>query len=105
DGQNGSGGETWDWGQNDNDGGAVSSNPYTFNVPNGNSQVRIRVRAENVDNSRYFNIDTITIEGNSLAPQPEINITGNGNTINDGDTSPVVTDDTDFGSIATGGIV
>ena len=37
DGQNGGGGESWDWGQNDNDGGTVGTNPYTFNVSNGNT--------------------------------------------------------------------
>ncbi len=39
--------------------------------------------------------------------EPEINITGNGNTIPDGDTSPAISDDTDFGSIsaASGTIV
>ncbi len=40
------------------------------------------------------------IQGIGLIPSPEINITGNGISIADGDTTPDVSDDTDFGSIS-----
>jgi hypothetical protein len=42
---------------------------------------------------------TFNIEGEGVVPAPEINITGNGNTISNGDISPSSTDDTDFGSV------
>ncbi|WP_417290114.1 LamG-like jellyroll fold domain-containing protein [Corallibacter sp.] len=38
----------------------------------------------------------------STTPQPEINLVGNGNTINNSDTTPTTTDDTDFGTINEG---
>ena len=38
----------------------------------------------------------------STTPQPEINLVGNSTNINDGDTTPSVADDTDFGSISSG---
>ena len=44
----------------------------------------------------------INIEGNGLA-DTEIEVTGNGNTIVDGDSSPSVTDNTDFGTVNVGG--
>ncbi|WP_396600568.1 choice-of-anchor D domain-containing protein [Algibacter sp. R77976] len=43
---------------------------------------------------------TFVVQGSSFTPQPEINITGNGNNIATGDITPVVTDDTEFGAIA-----
>lgn len=51
--------------------------------------------------------DEILIQGIASAPFPEINITGNGNNIIDGDTTPAVADDTDFGNadIAAGTVV
>lgn len=71
-GENGGGGETWSWGTPDNDpAGVVSVNPYTYTVPAGNSQVRIRVRASSANN-RYFFIDNIIIRGT-----PKCNTIGN----------------------------
>ena len=43
---------------------------------------------------------TFTLQG--IGTAPEINITGNGTTIVDGDTTPTTADFTDFGSVATG---
>ena len=47
-----------------------------------------------------FSINSFTFNGTvtSIGPQPEMNITGLGVTINDGDTTPTTTDDTNFGS-------
>lgn len=42
---------------------------------------------------------TFTIQGSSQTPTPEINVTGLGNPISDGDSSPSLTDDTHFGSV------
>ncbi|WP_339633974.1 choice-of-anchor D domain-containing protein, partial [Bizionia echini] len=46
--------------------------------------------------------DQITIQGNLDTPQPEINITGSGTSIPDGDIVASATDDTDFGSVSAG---
>ena len=40
-----------------------------------------------------------------VAPEPDINVLGNGNSIADGDTTPSVTDGTDFGSTQVGSTV
>ncbi|MDU8886380.1 choice-of-anchor D domain-containing protein [Yeosuana sp. MJ-SS3] len=42
---------------------------------------------------------TFDIQGTGLTPLPEINITGLGNNIADGDTTPTTTDDTDWGTV------
>lgn len=89
--------ENRDWGQTDNSNGTVSSNPYTFNVANNRTQIKVRVRAFQLDNNEFFYIDNIVIQGELATP--EINITGNGNTIADGDTTPSTTDGTDFGNV------
>ncbi len=64
DGQTGSGGETWNWGTPDNDGGVVNSNPYTFAIPNGYSTLAIRVRAKKLDDNEYFYIDNLIVKSN-----------------------------------------
>lgn len=43
------------------------------------------------------------IQGNGIILAPEIDIQGNTVSIADGDTTPSLTDDTDFGNVATGG--
>jgi len=45
---------------------------------------------------------TFDIIGVGLAPPPEIDIKGNATSITDGDTSPSLTDNTDFGDVSTG---
>ena len=45
---------------------------------------------------------TFTISGNCPAPGPEINLTGLGNNITSGDTTPSTTDDTDYGTTTLG---
>jgi hypothetical protein len=62
DGQNGSGGENWDWGTADNDGGAVNSNPYTFSIPDTENSIRLRVRSNNSNTTRFFYVDNIIIQ-------------------------------------------
>lgn len=46
-------------------------------------------------------LDDVTITA-SASPSPEIDITGNANTILNGDTTPVTADNTDFGAVAVG---
>jgi uncharacterized protein YjdB len=40
--------ENIDWGSPDPDNNSVSTNPYTFFVPAGNNQIRVRIRAINL---------------------------------------------------------
>ncbi len=51
--------------------------------------------------ARNGNADIGSYEG--AATEPEMNVTGLGNSISDGDTTPTATDNTDFGVVATGG--
>ncbi|MGG5487141.1 choice-of-anchor D domain-containing protein [Gaetbulibacter sp. PBL-D1] len=64
------------------------------------TQVRFRVlfASDGYYTDRGVAFDEIVIEGDLATPQPEINLVGNGNTINNNDTTPSATDDTDFGS-------
>tara|TARA_R110001583_G_scaffold122006_1_gene273224 strand:+ start:301 stop:1560 length:1260 start_codon:yes stop_codon:yes gene_type:complete len=101
DGLNGGGGQDWNWGTPDNDGGAVSTNPYVLSIPNIQNQVRVRVRGIGALN-RYLYIDTIIIQGTLIASGPEINVTDNDGTptnILDGDNTPTVAKSTDFGDV------
>lgn len=91
-------------------GGATSDSPLSITIPAGASigSTRMRVSANYNDYSDpcdtyfYGEVEDYTVNVISSTPQPEINITGNGNSINDGDTTPVATDDTEFGSLGTG---
>jgi hypothetical protein len=51
-----------DWGSPDGDNESVSSNPYTFFVPAGNNQIKIRIRATNLDNGEFFYVDNVVIK-------------------------------------------
>jgi hypothetical protein len=73
---------------------SIDSTSYTFSV---NSQFRIRCDASGNGDDVF--IDNILIEGYAAAPAQEIDITGLGNSIIDGDSSPSISDDTDFGNI------
>src|SRR5690606_23511578 len=90
------------WGSNDSDAQSVNTNPYTFNVPNGNNQLKIRLRATSIDNGEYFYIDDIIEEGTVAISAPEIQVTGNNSEISSGDTSPSLSDDTNFGTVNIG---
>ncbi len=68
-------------------------------------RIKIRFNATTGATGSGWSSD-IAIDNVSLVnttPTPEINIQGNGNNIADGDTTPVVTDDTDFGNVAVAG--
>ena len=89
--------ENRDWGDIDNSANTANLNPYTFNVPNGNNQIRVQVQAENLDDTEVFYIDNVLIEG---TPKPEINTTGLGiSIVGDGTNSPVWFNNTDFGTV------
>ncbi|MFD0861616.1 choice-of-anchor D domain-containing protein [Sungkyunkwania multivorans] len=85
-------------------GGYVGANPYTFNVPAVATQVMVMFRftetATFSNTADYFFMDDVRLEG--LLPASEIDIIGNGVDIADGDTTPSVADDTDFGLSSIG---
>ncbi|MBT8269321.1 MAG: choice-of-anchor D domain-containing protein [Bacteroidia bacterium] len=53
-------------------------------------------------NSTSHEIQIIDLSGLTGSPQPEMDVTGLGNSILDGDTTPAVADDTDWGTVAIG---
>ena len=61
----------------------------------------VEVVFTNGTNSPY----TFTVQGTGIDPQPEINVTGRGITIVDGDTTPSTSDDTSYGSTPVGSLM
>ncbi|WP_198513514.1 PQQ-dependent sugar dehydrogenase [Confluentibacter lentus] len=80
----------------------------TASINNGSTFVftsnsRFRFRADAADNSDDFYIDEVTISGIPSGPvEPEINVTGNGSSIADGDLYPSTFNNTNFGSVNIG---
>ncbi|WP_422103834.1 choice-of-anchor D domain-containing protein [Winogradskyella sp.] len=104
-------GEAYDLGTAQNvTSGATSLSPLTINIPAGATPGTTRMRV-----SAKYNSDPTSCEKNFdgevedygiviAAPVgPEINLQGNGTNIVDGDTTPDVSDDTDFGDVNTTG--
>jgi hypothetical protein len=60
-------GDNWnediEWGIPDTD-GTTTENPYTFDVPAGNNQIMIRIRALNLDDAEFFYVDNVLIKEN-----------------------------------------
>lgn len=73
-------------------------NIYTFS---NNTKIRFSGTANSNNEYNYF--DDVVITGYALGP--EINVTGNGLNILDGDTTPTIIDNTDYGTVNTGTIV
>ncbi|WP_431158221.1 choice-of-anchor D domain-containing protein [Winogradskyella poriferorum] len=88
-----------------NNDGTGSSNSFLESLDSGtytfasNSRFRFTGTANGNGERNYF--DDVLIE--SPTPVAEINLLGNATTITDGDTTPDVSDDTDFGSVLTTG--
>ncbi|QRM89975.1 choice-of-anchor D domain-containing protein [Lacinutrix sp. WUR7] len=90
--------------------GATSLSPLSITIPLsaalGNIRMRVSTKfgssANSCDTGFDGEVEDYTINVIANTPQPEINITGLGNTINDGDTTPVIADDTEFGTVETG---
>ncbi len=91
----------------------TSNSPLSITVPAGAviGQTRMRVISRfngfpnsscDEDNNFFGEVEDYTINVISATPQPEMDITGLGNSIPDGDTTPILTDDTDFGSVIIG---
>ncbi|MCB0447304.1 MAG: choice-of-anchor D domain-containing protein [Gelidibacter sp.] len=72
----------------------------------GNTRMRVTERynalPSNCGSFNYGEVEDYTVNIVTSTPAPEINIIGLGNTINDGDTTPVVTDNTLYGSTSPG---
>ena len=85
--------------------GTGTSTNLSANLPGGtytlSASSRFRLSGTANDDNEYNIFDDILIEGYPIVAGPEINVRGNGTTINDGDTTPSVTDDTDFGNVNT----
>ncbi|MCK5148897.1 choice-of-anchor D domain-containing protein [bacterium] len=73
----------------------ITFNPSDF----GTRSATVSIPSNDPDENPY----TFAVEGIGVAPSaPEINISGDDQDIVDGDTTPSVNDDTDFGSVAEG---
>lgn len=80
----------------------AASGSTTFQITFDPSADGLRTAALSIaNNDTDENPYNFNIQGTGNTPAPEINIRGNGNTITDGDTTPSVTDDTDFGNVDT----
>ncbi|MFC4721350.1 PQQ-dependent sugar dehydrogenase [Geojedonia litorea] len=66
----------------------------------GLKSATVTISFSNGTNSPY----TFVVQGTGTEQQPEINVTGLGNTIPDNDTTPSVSDDTSFGSVPVGSL-
>ncbi|TXE18508.1 choice-of-anchor D domain-containing protein [Psychroserpens burtonensis] len=101
-------GEIYDLG-NTNVDGPIAAFPITIpgTASLGSTRMRISTKYNSDPSSCDTDIDgevedyTVNITGGS--PIPEINVQGNAVTINDGDTTPAIADDTDFGTVNTTG--
>ena len=72
-------------------------------TPHVGQTIMIRFRGVTGNNYRSdMSLDNFSLTA-TTSPLPEINITGNGVTIADGDTTPATSDDTDFGNVLTAG--
>ncbi|MGJ8592571.1 MAG: LamG-like jellyroll fold domain-containing protein [Aquaticitalea sp.] len=76
----------------------IASSNYTFN-----STSRFRIRCDASQDSNQLYIDNVVIKG--YAPAPEMDVKGNGYSIVDGDTTPWLIDNTDYGSANAGIII
>ncbi|SNR77754.1 choice-of-anchor D domain-containing protein, partial [Dokdonia pacifica] len=108
-------GESYDMGTATNvAGGGTTLSPRSITIPSGavigTTRMRISSRIDDgnvpapcdADNGFFGEVEDYTINIMSGIPQPEMNITGIGNNILDGDTTPSTADDTDFGSVVVG---
>lgn len=92
---------------------ATTATPITsnFTVPvtatSGNTRLRVSMKYNGIPTQcevfSYGEVEDYTVNIVASSPLQEINITGNTNDINDGDTTPQVADGTDFGNIDIAG--
>ncbi|MFK7781827.1 choice-of-anchor D domain-containing protein [Psychroserpens sp.] len=80
--------------------GSSTTFEITFNPSaTGSRTATISIVNDDSDENPY----NFNIEGTGFTASPEINVTGDGNTINDGDIFPSTTDDTEFPAVAVTG--
>ena len=73
---------------------------YTFSIPGTGSSMQFNIDFDINGGTEEIAVDLIEVSGVFAPPStPEINLVGNGQTINDGDLSPTGTDHTSFGSV------
>jgi len=105
-------GESFDLGTRFNaSNGGTSLSPLSITIPLtatvGNTRMRISTKYNsdptNCETGFDGEVEDYTLNIVAAASNPEINITGLGTTINDGDNTPSTTDDTDFGFVSIGG--
>ena len=80
----------------------------TFNITFSPIAIGIQTATVTITSSDGGNTPyTFVIQGNGVTPQPEIDIQGNATSITDGDLTPSLTDDTDFGDadVTTGFVI
>lgn len=80
--------------------GNTVGSPYTFSIPNGNTQVRVRVRFDELDNqsntSDYYFIDNISLYGVPIGNY--MTVTGSNNNPVPHNSLAINTNGTDFGT-------
>ncbi|MEP0516050.1 choice-of-anchor D domain-containing protein, partial [Dokdonia sp.] len=89
---------------------STSNSPLAITVPVGaeigSTRMRISIQFNAIPGAcemfTFGEVEDYTLNIRPTVPAPEINITGLGNDISNGDITPDTLDNTDFGSIATG---
>lgn len=86
-------------------GTTITVSPTSNTVVNYSQAINIsgNVVLELRTSGKQIKIDDISWDAFSGGPSPEIDVVGNGNSITSGDTTPALTDFTDFGTTATAG--
>ncbi|MEP0266651.1 choice-of-anchor D domain-containing protein, partial [Dokdonia sp.] len=90
--------------------GATSNSPLAITIPLTATVGSTRMRVASQNGSTldpcgvgfFGEVEDYTLNIISLVPQPEMDITGLGTSIPDGDITPNTLDDTDFGSVVVG---
>lgn len=109
-------GETFDLGTQQNvTNGATSNSPLSITIPAGATLGKTRMRISSrftdtpnpcdEDNNFFGEVEDYTLRVTSATPEPEMEIVGNGITIDDNDVTPSTADFSDFGSTTTGSTI
>jgi len=84
--------------------GITVGSSYTLNIPNGNTQVLVRIRFDERDNQSntgdYYFIDNVSLSGTPIGSF--INVTGTNNNVVSYNSSAITTNGTDFGTTQIG---
>jgi len=69
-----------------------------FSIPGTGTNLKLRLSFNGLSNNEEFAVDQFTLTS-EVAGAPEMDVSGLGNSIVDGDVTPSPADDTDFGSV------